>query len=97
MREPAKPQRHPRGAKHRADIAHPSWLRQALQHRRQAGKQQPHLGAFGSQRLRQRTDHIGQPAGLDQRKHFGGRVQNFHAAIFSSISAVTRQMPLGLR
>ena len=54
------------------------------------------LGELG-QRVVETADHIGQAAGLDPGIDFCGGVQDPHARILASISAVTRQMPFWLR
>jgi hypothetical protein len=58
------------GPEHRADLAHQPLLLDTLHDGRQAGQHQTHISALRHQRLWQGTQHIGQAAGLDKRKHF---------------------------
>ena len=65
------------------------------------GQQQAHVGALRGQRHRQRGHHVGQPAGLHQRKDLGRDVQDLHAAGVlqsrRSMSRVTSVMPDSVR
>jgi hypothetical protein len=64
------------GAEHRPQRLHRARVAHRVEHRRQAGQQQPHVGALRRQRARQRGDDVGQAAGLDEREDLGGDVQH---------------------
>src|SRR3990167_2099948 len=63
----------------------------------QAGQYQANVGPSRDQCLGQGTEHVGQATGFDEWKHLGRGVQDLHAVIFESMSAVTRVMPWALR
>ena len=65
--------------------------------RRQAGQQQPHVGAGPISACGKCPEHIGQAAGLDEREDLRGDVQNSHDWSLSSISRVTSVIPFSER
>ena len=71
-------QTHAAGTEAAAEFEHRIGVQHGVQHLRQAGQQQPHVGALPGQRRRQGGHDIGQATGLDQRKDLGRHVQHAH-------------------
>ena len=81
-----------------ADVAHALAVQHCIGNRRHARQQQAHVGAGVAKLLRQRTQHVGKPAGLDQREDLGADVEDFHAPETArSISRVTSVIPPSVR
>jgi hypothetical protein len=103
VRQTPEAQRDAPGAEQRPELVHGGLVQHRIGDRRQAGQQQARLGAGFDQRLRQRAHHVGQAAGLDQRKDLRGDMQHLHAGAsfivssLASISRVTSVMPCSVR
>ena len=68
------------GTKAGSDVDQGARRLQGVQDGGQTRQQQTHIGAGIGQRGRQRSDDVGQPAGLDQRKDLGSHMQDLQAS-----------------
>lgn len=100
----AAAQRHQRGAEKGAQRGDQAQALHALQDLHVAGKHDAGVDADAGQCGRQRADHVGEAAGLDERQDLGGdledaqRLRSFHAlSSRASIWRVTRVTPFWVR